>query len=247
MADIRDDEMMQDWRDSLSSLLLFVSLSFKVIWCTDPIQAAIFVAVLTAFIVESKNLLQQDPQDVLVDIFIEFTGQMANGTYHRLTRPTFDPPRYAIVINALLFASISLSLAAAMISVLALQWVNEYDSKLDTSEFKKRALRRHWRFTGVEKWKMQGIIAALPVLLQPAPFSKGYQITLTDIEHPALRLIAARLCGPPDLSGTLDQESLDAIKSAMQSLQGPGGLLEILGHKKRTPVNVKKRGIQKEQ
>lgn len=59
MADVRDDdEMMQDWRESLNSLLLFVSLSLKEIWSSDPIQAAIFVAVLTAFIIESKNLLQ---------------------------------------------------------------------------------------------------------------------------------------------------------------------------------------------
>lgn len=95
---------------------------------------------------------------------------MANGTYQRLTRPAFNPPRYAIVINAFLFASISLSLAAAMMSVLALQWVNEYDSKLDTSDIKKRALRRHWRFAGVEEWRMGGIIAALPVLLYISVF-----------------------------------------------------------------------------
>jgi hypothetical protein len=52
-----DTELVNDWRDSLNSLLLFVSillpepyviLRFK--------QAAIFAAVLTAFIIESKKV-----------------------------------------------------------------------------------------------------------------------------------------------------------------------------------------------
>jgi hypothetical protein len=52
-----DTELVNDWRDSLNSLLLFVSipppeiqliLRFK--------QAAIFSAVLTAFIIESKKV-----------------------------------------------------------------------------------------------------------------------------------------------------------------------------------------------
>jgi Family of unknown function (DUF6535) len=62
-----DTELVNDWRDSLNSLLLFVRirvpepyviLRFK--------QAAIFAAVLTAFIIESKKV--RAPFDAFLEI-----------------------------------------------------------------------------------------------------------------------------------------------------------------------------------
>jgi hypothetical protein len=52
-----DTELVNDWRDSLNSLLLFVSIaSIELQFILSFIKAAIFAAVLTAFIIESKKV-----------------------------------------------------------------------------------------------------------------------------------------------------------------------------------------------
>jgi hypothetical protein len=52
-----DTELVNDWRDSLNSLLLFVSILLPELELTLRFtQAAIFAAVLTAFIIESKKV-----------------------------------------------------------------------------------------------------------------------------------------------------------------------------------------------
>ncbi|KAG8829221.1 hypothetical protein FRC17_006969 [Serendipita sp. 399] len=146
-----DQEMIKDWTSSLNFLLVF---------------AAIFAAVLTAFITESKKLLQEDPQEVLVSAMITFMAQQANGTFKPFERPAFIAPRYAVVTNGFLFSAICSSLLAALASVFALQWIGQYDAELvQALSAKDRALLRHFRYMGVEKWKMAQTIALLPVLL----------------------------------------------------------------------------------
>ncbi|KIM32245.1 hypothetical protein M408DRAFT_20563, partial [Serendipita vermifera MAFF 305830] len=110
-----DTELVNDWRDSLNSLLLF---------------AAIFAAVLTAFITESKKMLEQDPTEVLVDVMVFVTNNLANGTHTPYLREEFLPNSTAVIINSLLFASLSASLIAALASVVALQWVADYDAAI---------------------------------------------------------------------------------------------------------------------
>ena len=52
-----DTELVNDWRDSLNSLLLFVGILLPELELTLRFtQAAIFAAVLTAFIIESKKV-----------------------------------------------------------------------------------------------------------------------------------------------------------------------------------------------
>ncbi|KIM24315.1 hypothetical protein M408DRAFT_234515, partial [Serendipita vermifera MAFF 305830] len=155
ISDIRDDDLIKDWNDSLNFLLIF---------------AAIFAAVLTALIVESMKLLQQDPQDASNAILIHISAQLANNTISAYQETTFEAPRYAVIVNILLFSSLCCSLAAALAGVIALQWVNEYDARLDTVDAQKQALIRHFRFLGVETWKMGGIIAILPLLLHASVF-----------------------------------------------------------------------------
>jgi hypothetical protein len=125
---------------------------------------------LTAFIVESKDLLQEDPQDVMVDILISITNSMANGTYTPYVKPSYEVPAYAIIVNVLFFASISTSIFAALAAVVALQWVGQYDSALDSGDPEKLALVRQYRFMGVQKWKMHEIIRAIPLLLYISVF-----------------------------------------------------------------------------
>ncbi|KIM29772.1 hypothetical protein M408DRAFT_67442, partial [Serendipita vermifera MAFF 305830] len=147
-----DTELVKDWRESLNSLLLF---------------AAIFAAVLTAFVIESKKLLEQDPSAVMADVMIFYTNNLANGTHMPYMGRSFEPSPSDITVNCLFFASLSVSLVAALASVVALQWVADYDAAITRggSSPEDRAKRRQFRYAGIVSWKMGEIIAALPLLL----------------------------------------------------------------------------------
>ncbi|PVF95534.1 hypothetical protein CPB86DRAFT_710945 [Serendipita vermifera] len=150
-----DIELVKDWSENLNSLLVF---------------AAIFAAVLTAFVIESKSLLEPDQGEILVDLAILFFNELRNAssaTNATISRPDFTPTSEAITINCLLFGSLGASLFAALASVVALQWVGDYDAAITRggSSPEDRAKRRQFHYAGVVDWKMGEIIALLPVLL----------------------------------------------------------------------------------
>ncbi|KIM29808.1 hypothetical protein M408DRAFT_22679 [Serendipita vermifera MAFF 305830] len=147
-----DNESVKDWKESLNSLLLF---------------AAIFAAVLTAFIIESKKLLEPDQTQILVGMVALYFNNLGNLSSTSFAQSDFTPSHEAVVINCLLFASLGASLCAALVSVMALQWVMDYDAAITRggSSPEDRAKRRQFRYGGVLNWKMGEIIAALPLLL----------------------------------------------------------------------------------
>ncbi|KIM22331.1 hypothetical protein M408DRAFT_79165, partial [Serendipita vermifera MAFF 305830] len=108
-------ELVKDWTSTLNSLLVF---------------ASIFAAVLTAFIIDSGKLLEQNPADTIVDVMIFQTNNLANGTYKPYVPQPFEPTSSSISILCLFFASLILSLVAALTSVIALQWVSDYESAI---------------------------------------------------------------------------------------------------------------------
>ena len=92
---------------------------------------------------------------------------MGNSSNLPYVRPNFEADATSISINCLLFASLGVSLVAALASVVVLQWVADYDTATGRSGStpEDRAKRRQFRFAGVDSWKMEQIIAALPLLL----------------------------------------------------------------------------------
>ncbi|PVF94126.1 hypothetical protein CPB86DRAFT_808680 [Serendipita vermifera] len=147
-----DNELVKDWTSSLNFLLVF---------------AAIFSSILSAFIIESKKMLEQDPAEVMADALIFFINNSANGTHTPYSRASFSPAPYAVSVNCLFFASLSASIVAALASVVSLQWVAEYDAAVSRSGSspEDRVKRRQFRYSGMEAWKMREVIEALPVLL----------------------------------------------------------------------------------
>jgi hypothetical protein len=121
--------------------------------------------VLTAFIIESMKLLQEDPAETTRDILLIISQQIANSSLPPYQSANYQTPQYAVVVNGLFFVSLSCGLVVALVAVLALQWVANYDIGLNTSSPRKRALQRHLRWSGIEKWKMAEIIAFLPLLI----------------------------------------------------------------------------------
>lgn len=112
-------------------------------------------------------MLEQDPNELMADVMIFYTNSLANGTHTPYIRPDFQPSPSAISINCFLYGSLSASLVAALASVIALQWVADYDAAITRggSSPQDRAKRRQFRFSGVEAWRMGGLIAAMPLLL----------------------------------------------------------------------------------
>lgn len=103
----------------------------------------------------------------MASLMIFYINNQVNGTPRSYVQGTFEPPHWAILINCVFFSSLSLSLVAALASVVALQWVAEYDAAITRggSSPLDRVKRRQLRFGGVRTWKMGEIIAAIPLLL----------------------------------------------------------------------------------
>jgi hypothetical protein len=143
--------------------------------------------VLTAFIIESKQMLEQDPTDVLVSVAIFAINNMGNVSNLPFVAPDFQPDHTAVSINCLLFASLGTSLFAALASVIALQWVGDYDATIKRagSSSMNYAKRRQFRMTGIAQWKMSELIAALPLVLHAsvALFWAGLTLWIWSVHH----------------------------------------------------------------
>ncbi|EUC55386.1 transmembrane protein, putative, partial [Rhizoctonia solani AG-3 Rhs1AP] len=121
-AQDQDRELVDGRQRSLDTLLLF---------------AALFSAILTAFLIESKNLLQQDPADAsaaLLLIIAQSQQRMELGlpapeeSTMAVAMPDFTPPLSARWINGIWFMSLGLSLAAALIAMLGKEWLITFQS-----------------------------------------------------------------------------------------------------------------------
>jgi hypothetical protein len=111
------------------------------------------------------KLLEEDPTETTRDILLVISQQIANNTLPPYQSVKYETPGYAVVVNSLFFTSLSCGLIVALVAVLALQWVANYDIGLNTSSPRKRALQRQLRWMGILKWKMGEIIAFLPLLI----------------------------------------------------------------------------------
>ncbi|KAH8822335.1 hypothetical protein DL96DRAFT_348358 [Flagelloscypha sp. PMI_526] len=157
-ADVYDDDMICGFRDTTDALLVF---------------AALFSAVVTTFLVETSSALLPDHAQITTYLLTEQIQLLrANGNSSIIAGVPSSPyvagspthSRFDIVVNILLFASLSLSLSTALFSVLIKQWLQAYTAKLSGTA-KERALIRNFRFTGLENWKLPEIIAILPLIL----------------------------------------------------------------------------------
>ncbi|OBZ67020.1 hypothetical protein A0H81_13039 [Grifola frondosa] len=186
-----DKSRLQGWKEEIDMLLVF---------------AGLFSAVLTAFNVQSYQLLQPDPTDITIALLMQISVQLnsftvnpsfINSTYpgHPALQSTFVAPPYAVRINILWFASLICSLASASISILVKQWLNQYSYGLiGASHSRETARLRQYRYDSLVKWQVLGILRLLPLLLQVslALFLLGLVDLLWNIHH-AVAIVATVL------------------------------------------------------
>ncbi|TFK89058.1 hypothetical protein K466DRAFT_444807, partial [Polyporus arcularius HHB13444] len=187
------DELVDRWNKEIDTLLVF---------------AGLFSAILTAFNVQSYQLLTPAPATDPVIIALEhISAQLRSFSVNppsvNSTQPAFvhqDPiptpaTRWAIWLNALWFSSLIFSLAAASIGLMVKQWITEYNSGLSGTSHQTARLRQ-LRLESLERWHVKEIVSVLPVLLQMASalFFAGLLVLLWQLNR-TVAIVATVLVG----------------------------------------------------
>ncbi|GJE90244.1 hypothetical protein PsYK624_063730 [Phanerochaete sordida] len=135
--------------------------------------AGLFSAVLTAFVVESYHNLQPDTSTEAITLLRQISLQLSSYTIntafanatHSVTFVAPPPMNSAVLVNALWFASLILSLITASLAMLVKQWLHEYLAG-DYYSPQARLRIRQFRHDGMRDWYVIEIAAVLPLLLQ---------------------------------------------------------------------------------
>ncbi|KAJ7598433.1 hypothetical protein C8J56DRAFT_771121, partial [Mycena floridula] len=138
-----NDYMAKDWNDDIDTVLIF---------------AGLFSAVITAFVIESYQRLSEDPSDKTVRILSQLSEHLGVTKTSSGDQATFKVDSRSIRINCFWFLSLLLALSAASA---------EYCRDAAMSSKQSFALRQH-RYQSWNTWKVPGIIATLPLLLELA-------------------------------------------------------------------------------
>ncbi|CAG8687368.1 2523_t:CDS:2, partial [Acaulospora colombiana] len=149
-AEAEDRELMEPWNKDLDSLLIF---------------AGLFAGILTAFIIESRKELYEDPQTRLLK---DILGAIQN-VPSTSTREAFEPETSFLNINGLWFNSLTLTLSSALGGVLSKGWIAKHGSS-STRKTSNDAYARHLRASRIRKWRVGAIISVISLLIQIALF-----------------------------------------------------------------------------
>ncbi|KAJ7657735.1 hypothetical protein DFH06DRAFT_990822 [Mycena polygramma] len=189
-AEKYDKSLVETWKSDMEGLLIF---------------AALFSAILTAFIIESYKSLTPDPSDLTVQLLGQISQQLAavaNGTTFHMTPPTpFQPTVASLICNALWFISLGFSLACALIATLIQQWARDFLHKADMRSAPIiRARVFSFLYYGLRRFQMHTVVEVIPLLLHASlllffcglvAFLIPVNITMTAIAAIVLVIVAA--------------------------------------------------------
>ncbi|KAJ3724327.1 hypothetical protein C8R42DRAFT_552349, partial [Lentinula raphanica] len=153
-----DGQMRTDFENTIDTLLVF---------------AALFSAVVTSFVIATISALQPDYAQIMAVLLNEQVDLLrASGNLTEIKSipksqvdlQNASPGTDDLWINGLFFASLSLSLATALLSVLVKQWLQAYFD-IASENAREKAMIRQLRYIGLIKWKVPEIIGILPLVL----------------------------------------------------------------------------------
>ncbi|CAE6468461.1 unnamed protein product [Rhizoctonia solani] len=177
-----DAELVDKWNKSLDVILgkilirlLKNSKRTKTIHAClfSTVFAALFSAISTAFLIETSKKLQEDPTDVSAQTLIVISQTLltlVNNTSSESAVPTpmnnapFSPSRMVVLVNTLWYMSLSVSVGASFLAMLAKDWCHTFMAGRK-GDLWIQARRRQRKWTMIEKWKMQELIMVLPSLI----------------------------------------------------------------------------------
>jgi len=150
----------------MSSSSSYANANASSILTHSTIQSALFSSVLSTSLVDSLSSLREDPLDAIQNVLLYQTLVMQNRTVEPYIAPAFSPPPYAVAVNTLFFASLSVTLVTAFLCMLVKGWVRALDRKLwEIPDLQKRAVIKELREQGLLRWRLPELIAILPFLV----------------------------------------------------------------------------------
>jgi len=172
-ADDHDRDFHKKYHDDLNTTLIFVSndrsYAFRFL---NVIQAGLFSAVASAFIVEIQSQLRPDYQElsfVALTMLLNATPGISNQT----AIPTWSGPDPSDVqAQSIMFASLASALIAAFLATLGKQWLNLHVE----GSFIDRNRHRELRMRGMITWKFKFVMECLPLIMQGSLLLLGYAL-----------------------------------------------------------------------
>ncbi|KAF8971185.1 hypothetical protein BDZ97DRAFT_2039812 [Flammula alnicola] len=136
----------------------------------------LFSAVLTTFIIQSYQQMLPNPSDTTNALIAQLIADIRGSSLLNITNPIINilTPGEDLVpstreihwVNGLWFAALSCSLSAALVSMLAKQWIQPIPNVSGSPRY--RARQRQRRHTQLQNWHVFAVINALPLLLHVA-------------------------------------------------------------------------------
>jgi hypothetical protein len=115
--------------------------------------------------------LQPDPNDETHALLRIMIYKMDNTTFGNNipTLPQWTgPPRAIVYVQAILFASLAVSLFSAFLAMLGKQWLTRYDSADMRGTVVERSQNRQRKLDGIIVWYFNNVMELLPLMLQAA-------------------------------------------------------------------------------
>ena len=168
-----DTDYVKKYDEDLNTTLIFVRTLSPV--RPDPLsnvlspQAGLFSAVCSAFVIDVQSKLEPDPNEqsavLLRAILLTLNPSALPAETATVPPAQEDPPGETVTAASLMYASLSISLLAAFIAMLAKQWLNRYLRNKGGSMV-ERCGDRQRKCEGLEKWPLHLFVESLPVMLQ---------------------------------------------------------------------------------
>jgi Family of unknown function (DUF6535) len=171
----------------MTDVLLFVRscIPTLIIYLTMIHKAGLFAAALSPFIVDRFQAIQVTPVQQMVfyeqqsvDLLKQISAQISSlslqasvPTPSPLPPLTANPSRSDILVNALLFISLVLSLSAALLATLVQRWARDHMQIFHRYKHPLMVSRiRQYLHEHIERWHMAMIAEAVPTLIHVSLF-----------------------------------------------------------------------------
>lgn len=126
-------------------------------------------------VIESSKQLQQDPTELAAQTLLVISQSLIalsnKESITPLQQPSgasnFSPSHSNVVVNALWFSSLSLSVGVSLLAMLSKSWCYSFISQRYGTKH-KQATRRQQQWDSINTWKMKDVMFYLPLFMHLA-------------------------------------------------------------------------------
>ena len=168
-ASVFDTRMVDELNKIVDVLLVYVSyflLLSRSINCLllNRTQTGLSISVLTSFVIKTSTQFQRNPADITNDLLVAIYNQLSAQS-NNTSIPPVDPRSYfqqseavnevAVIQNALLYTSLSLSIIVSVIALVAKLWLVNYSRQaFSVGSPYERAMKRQEAYNRSESTRL---------------------------------------------------------------------------------------------